>query len=189
MWVPFEGMPSNARKVSIKAEAGDQETDDAVKNEHQGVSRGKCSAGILILAFDGDKEVSKSKLHNEAKKRRKHRKKVRQALEAGEDPAPEDAERENHDDGQISDASDAKRSGSPGEGGTYKGPVLHSSQLDYATPELLNGKTVVIIGSGASAVEAVETALERGAKKTVVLAREDKVSGIQETLRRARSTT
>ncbi|OAX35023.1 FAD/NAD(P)-binding domain-containing protein [Rhizopogon vinicolor AM-OR11-026] len=145
MWVPFEGMPSNAGKVGIKeAEAGDQET-DGVRKEHQ----------------DGDEEVSKSKLHNEAKKRRKHRKKAR---EAGEEPAPEDAD----------DASDAKRSGFPGEEGTYKGPVLHSSQLDHATPELLSGKTVVVIGSGASAVEAVETALERGAKKAVVLAREDK---------------
>ncbi|OJA17362.1 hypothetical protein AZE42_03903 [Rhizopogon vesiculosus] len=159
MWVPFEGMPSNAGKVGIKgAEAGDQET-DGVRKEHQ----------------DGDEEVSKLKLHNEAKKRRKHQKEARKAREAGEEPVPEDAEWEDHDDGQDSDASDAKRSGSPGEEGTYKGSVLHSSQLDHATPELLRGKTAVIIGSGASAVEAVGTALERGAKKAVVLAREDKV--------------
>jgi NADPH-dependent 2,4-dienoyl-CoA reductase/sulfur reductase-like enzyme len=126
----------------------------------------------MIIALD---EVSKAKLHNEAKKRRKHRKRARQAREAREEPAAEDAEWED-DNGQDSDASDAKRSGSPGEEGSYKGPVLHSSQLDHATPELLKGKTVVVIGSGASAVEAVETALERGAKKAVVLAREDKVS-------------
>ncbi|KIJ62461.1 hypothetical protein HYDPIDRAFT_176544 [Hydnomerulius pinastri MD-312] len=58
---------------------------------------------------------------------------------------------------------------------TYRGPVLHSSQLDHATPEILRGKTVVVIGSGASAVEAVETALARGASRCVVLAREDKL--------------
>ncbi|EGN97706.1 hypothetical protein SERLA73DRAFT_161632 [Serpula lacrymans var. lacrymans S7.3] len=57
---------------------------------------------------------------------------------------------------------------------TYEGPVLHSSQLDNATPEVLKGKTVVVVGSGASGVEAVETALGRGAARCVMLAREDK---------------
>jgi hypothetical protein len=56
-----------------------------------------------------------------------------------------------------------------------RGPILHSSQLDTLTPELLKGKNVVIIGSGASAVEAVEIALERGSGVCSVLARDDKV--------------
>jgi len=56
-----------------------------------------------------------------------------------------------------------------------RGPILHSSQLDTLTPELLKGKNVVIIGSGASAVEAVEIALERGCEVCSVLARDDKV--------------
>ncbi|KAH7914898.1 hypothetical protein BJ138DRAFT_1055951 [Hygrophoropsis aurantiaca] len=56
----------------------------------------------------------------------------------------------------------------------FSGPILHSSQLDNATPDLLRKTTIAVIGSGASAVEAVETALERGAERCVVLAREDK---------------
>ena len=47
-----------------------------------------------------------------------------------------------------------------------------SGELDEAP---LGGKTVVVIGSGASGVEAVETALAKGAKHCVMLARDDKV--------------
>ena len=55
---------------------------------------------------------------------------------------------------------------------TFAGTLLHSSELDDAQ---LAGKRVVVIGSGASGVEAVETALARGAKDTVIVARQDKV--------------
>lgn len=58
----------------------------------------------------------------------------------------------------------------------YRGPILHSSQLDSAEVSELDGKTVVVIGSGASGVEAVETALARGAGKCIMVARDDKVS-------------
>ncbi|KAI5999124.1 FAD/NAD(P)-binding domain-containing protein [Pisolithus albus] len=58
---------------------------------------------------------------------------------------------------------------------TYQGPVFHSSQLDCATREMLRGKTVAVIGSGASGVEAVETTLSRGADRCIMLARRDKV--------------
>ncbi|KAH7925801.1 FAD/NAD(P)-binding domain-containing protein [Leucogyrophana mollusca] len=71
----------------------------------------------------------------------------------------------------------AKQPGSPSHGAdsdTFSGPILHSSQLDSATPELLRGKVVAVIGSGASGVEAVETALQRGAEKCIMFAREDK---------------
>ncbi|KIM26442.1 hypothetical protein M408DRAFT_330606 [Serendipita vermifera MAFF 305830] len=57
---------------------------------------------------------------------------------------------------------------------TYQGPILHSSQLDSADASQLEGKTVVVIGSGASGVEAVETALARGADKCIMVARDDK---------------
>jgi hypothetical protein len=50
----------------------------------------------------------------------------------------------------------------------YEGPIIHSSELDDAE---LEGKTVVVIGSGASGVEAIETALSKGAKKGVFIAR------------------
>jgi hypothetical protein len=60
---------------------------------------------------------------------------------------------------------------------TYRGPVLHSSQLDHATLELVHDKTVVVVGSGASAVEAVETAFCRGARRCIVLTRKDNVRG------------
>ncbi|GAA5831136.1 hypothetical protein JCM11251_005157 [Rhodosporidiobolus azoricus] len=54
---------------------------------------------------------------------------------------------------------------------SFRGQVLHSSELDQAEVE---GKKVVIIGSGASGVEAAELAVKKGAKDTVVLARSDK---------------
>ncbi|KAI6127182.1 hypothetical protein F5141DRAFT_378134 [Pisolithus sp. B1] len=74
------------------------------------------------------------------------------------------------------DGDNAQKAGSveKHEQWTYQGPVLHSSQLDYATPEMLRGKTVAVIGSGASGVEAVETALSRGADRCIMIARRDK---------------
>ncbi|GAA6035060.1 hypothetical protein JCM8097_002166 [Rhodosporidiobolus ruineniae] len=54
---------------------------------------------------------------------------------------------------------------------SFRGQVVHSSQLDNAE---LDGKKVVIIGSGASGVEAAELAVNKGAKDVVVLARSDK---------------
>ncbi|EIN10544.1 FAD/NAD(P)-binding domain-containing protein [Punctularia strigosozonata HHB-11173 SS5] len=54
---------------------------------------------------------------------------------------------------------------------TFGGPVIHSSELDEIE---LSGKNVVVIGSGASGVEAVETALSKAAKHAVIVARDDK---------------
>ncbi|KAJ6502033.1 FAD/NAD(P)-binding domain-containing protein [Mycena sanguinolenta] len=55
-------------------------------------------------------------------------------------------------------------------------PIIHSSQLDSdaVSEDTIKGKKVVVIGSGASGVEAVETALERGAGEVVMIARTDK---------------
>ncbi|KWU44702.1 FAD/NAD(P)-binding domain-containing protein [Rhodotorula sp. JG-1b] len=53
----------------------------------------------------------------------------------------------------------------------FAGQVIHSSQLDEAE---LEGKEVVIIGSGASGVESAELAVSKGAKSIDVLARSDK---------------
>lgn len=50
----------------------------------------------------------------------------------------------------------------------YDGPLVHSSKLDNAE---LEGKTVLVLGSGASGVEAVETALTKGARKAIMIAR------------------
>ncbi|KAM5540103.1 hypothetical protein V8D89_006243 [Ganoderma adspersum] len=59
-----------------------------------------------------------------------------------------------------------------GRGGeVFEGEVLHSSELDSAD---LEGRTVLVVGSGASGVEAVETALAKGAKHCVMIARDDK---------------
>ncbi|EIW74220.1 FAD/NAD(P)-binding domain-containing protein [Coniophora puteana RWD-64-598 SS2] len=58
--------------------------------------------------------------------------------------------------------------------GTFKGTVLHSCELDSATEEMIRGKNVVVVGSGASGVEAVETLLERKPKHVVMLAKSDK---------------
>lgn len=53
----------------------------------------------------------------------------------------------------------------------FQGEVYHSSQLDGKTAQ---GKKVLIIGGGASAVEALEFVVHTGAAKTSVLARSDK---------------
>ncbi|KAI0141822.1 monooxygenase [Xylariaceae sp. FL1272] len=54
---------------------------------------------------------------------------------------------------------------------SFKKPVRHSSQL---TGVDVKDKTMVIIGGGASAVEALEYAFEEGAKKVYILSRSDK---------------
>ncbi|KAJ7217079.1 FAD/NAD(P)-binding domain-containing protein, partial [Mycena pura] len=55
-------------------------------------------------------------------------------------------------------------------------PIVHSSELDSdaISEDTIKGKRVVVIGSGASGVEAVETALDRGAGDVVMIARTDK---------------
>ena len=58
----------------------------------------------------------------------------------------------------------------PGEG-EFGGRIVHSSELDNLDVE---GKKVVIIGGGASAVEAVEYTVLNNAKKISILARSDK---------------
>ncbi|GAA5880809.1 hypothetical protein JCM1840_003289 [Sporobolomyces johnsonii] len=54
---------------------------------------------------------------------------------------------------------------------SFRGEILHSSQLDNAD---LKDKKVVIVGSGASGVEAAELAVQKEAKDIIVLARSDK---------------
>ncbi|KAI6010990.1 FAD/NAD(P)-binding domain-containing protein [Pisolithus microcarpus] len=78
------------------------------------------------------------------------------------------------------DGGSAQKAGSveKHEQWTYQGPVLHSSQLDCATREMLRGKTVAVIGSGASGVEAVETTLSRGTDRCIMIARRDKVRNV-----------
>ena len=72
--------------------------------------------------------------------------------------------------------NEKQEEGSSGGEGTFnKGPVVHSSQLDKLDADHVKGKTVIVIGSGASGVEAVETALAKGAQKTIMVARDDKV--------------
>ena len=50
----------------------------------------------------------------------------------------------------------------------FQGQILHSSQLDGQDPR---GKKVVIVGGGASAVEAAEFVIDKGAAEVSVLAR------------------
>ncbi|KZV80618.1 FAD/NAD(P)-binding domain-containing protein, partial [Exidia glandulosa HHB12029] len=59
----------------------------------------------------------------------------------------------------------------PGSERFTHGQVLHSAELDDAE---LKDKRVVVIGGGASGVEAVELAISKGAKDCVIVARDDK---------------
>lgn len=56
----------------------------------------------------------------------------------------------------------------------FKGPIYHSSQLDGKTAK---DKKVLIIGGGASAIEALEFVEHEKAKKSYVLARSEKYVG------------
>jgi hypothetical protein len=67
--------------------------------------------------------------------------------------------------GNSSDGEE--KHGQPG-GEIFQGQIVHSSELDDLDCE---GKTIIVIGSGASGVEAIETALAKGAKKGVFIAR------------------
>lgn len=53
----------------------------------------------------------------------------------------------------------------------FRGPVLHSSEL---TGKSARGKKIIVIGGGASAVEALEYAADEEASKVYILARSDK---------------
>ncbi|KAH9933997.1 FAD/NAD-P-binding domain-containing protein [Epithele typhae] len=69
------------------------------------------------------------------------------------------------------DASDDEKKEGDEDEDVFEGAVVHSSELDDAD---LDGKRLIVIGSGASGVEAVETALAKGATGCVMLARDDK---------------
>ncbi|KAJ8516717.1 hypothetical protein ONZ45_g6002 [Pleurotus djamor] len=70
------------------------------------------------------------------------------------------------------DSRDTKPLATP----VFKRPIIHSSQLDSVDGGQLEGKRIVVIGSGASGVEAVESALDRCGKggQVWMIARSDK---------------
>lgn len=70
----------------------------------------------------------------------------------------------------VGSCGDPKMPHIPNQEG-FKGEIYHSSRLDGKTAQ---GKKVLIIGGGASAVEALEFVIHTGAKSTSVLARSDK---------------
>ncbi|KAH7886593.1 hypothetical protein F5I97DRAFT_1808238 [Phlebopus sp. FC_14] len=147
-WGDFQGMPAHAGKL------GDLGT--ALKRNEQG------RFGVTAV-YDSDPAKAIHSAENKSRSRKKVSKYSKGDQQGGRHSAP------------LSGNSHAKRPGSPeGKNETYQGPIIHSSQLDCATCELLRDKTVVVIGGGASAVEAVGTALSRGAARCVVMAREDK---------------
>lgn len=70
----------------------------------------------------------------------------------------------------VGTCGDAKMPHIPGQE-NYKGEVYHSSDL---TGKEAKGKKIIVIGGGASAVEALEFAAHEEAAKTYILARSDK---------------
>jgi hypothetical protein len=70
----------------------------------------------------------------------------------------------------VGTCGDAKMPHIPGMG-KFKGEICHSSDL---TGKQAKGKSMIIIGGGASAVEALEFASHEEADKTYILARSDK---------------
>ena len=70
----------------------------------------------------------------------------------------------------VGSCGDPKMPRMPGQE-SFKGEIYHSSRLDGKTAQ---DKKVLIIGGGASAVEALEFVVHTGAKTTSVLARSEK---------------
>ncbi|KAH8111650.1 FAD/NAD-binding domain-containing protein [Phellopilus nigrolimitatus] len=69
------------------------------------------------------------------------------------------------------DGSDGEQDESEGKSGNERRKEKGS---ESATPLTIHGKTVAIVGSGASGIEAAEWATEKGAGKVLLLARDDK---------------
>ncbi|KAJ6531194.1 FAD/NAD-P-binding domain-containing protein [Mycena capillaripes] len=78
--------------------------------------------------------------------------------------------------GEDSDSKNSDEDESKEQTDVFEKPIIHSSDLDSesVSEETIKGKKVVVIGSGASGVEAVETAIQRGAGEIVMIARTDK---------------
>jgi hypothetical protein len=70
----------------------------------------------------------------------------------------------------VGTCGDPKTPHIPGQE-TFKGPIFHSSKLDGKDAK---GKTVLVIGGGASAIEALEFVASADAEKTYILARSEK---------------
>ena len=70
----------------------------------------------------------------------------------------------------VGTCGDPKAPHIPGEE-NFKGPIFHSSELDGKDAK---GKTVLVIGGGASAIEALEFVATAEAEKTFILARSEK---------------
>lgn len=126
------------------------------------VTVGTCGAPKWV-EFEGMPKGFVEEKKNEGKKQREQKTDVKS--EEHGPPTPEEDKGTEH----------SWRESTPN---IYNGPILHSSQLDDLKSGDAHDKTVVVVGSGASGVEAVETALAKGAKKCVMIARDDKVRQI-----------
>lgn len=56
----------------------------------------------------------------------------------------------------------------------FNGKIVHSSTLDDLDAADIKGKNVIVVGGGASGVEALQLAVNKGAKTSIILARSDK---------------
>lgn len=99
--------------------------------------------------------------HLSRSQKRKQRKRRQLARDEGDGDTTGDAQ-SFHTASQNTSKDSSKQDGKEKDAPPFtRGPVLHSSQLDALPKHLLAGKRIVIVGSGASAVEAVETVLAR----------------------------
>ena len=132
---------------------------DQINKKDQGLPKPGEAYGINTDNQKSVEEIAREGLHEQLR---------------GDTPVRRDDKR-----GRSSSGSERKSrnhaQGDDNDGDVFKGPIIHSSCLDRDDAPDFKDKTVAVIGSGASAVEAVETALAKGAKKCIVLARQDKV--------------
>ncbi|KAF7986815.1 hypothetical protein HWV62_12498 [Athelia sp. TMB] len=199
-WVKFPGMPEDygsVKRFESSANKSGIEGSSAAGNEDtpQSPSDGPAQdSGEHSDSESGDDEQGDDAEHLSKSQKRKIRKRKQLAREDEDVSSPsaasfhtasQNTSARTDGESQPSPKQERKseKDGKDEEGATpfTRGPVLHSSQLDSLPRHLLAGKRVVIIGSGASAVEAVETVLGRtgdGEKedraKCIVLARDDK---------------
>ncbi|KAL0948345.1 hypothetical protein HGRIS_010931 [Hohenbuehelia grisea] len=167
-WVKLPGMPEDVGKEEEEPTKDDEPSQDVDLPS---------AAGPVLFAdvVKGEQPINSDEDHDEDANHDDEKRNGRNREDPESPMLYSQVVKEGHHEGPLPQAN-----GKNGKNGTsndiFKKPIIHSSQLDSTEAANLEGKRIVVIGSGASGVEAVETALARCGKdgKVWMVARSDK---------------
>lgn len=156
-WVKIEGMPEDVGEDAEKDEKNEEHEDEcaagpfsyatAVKKEYEAPHQDDGKS-------EDDEECAAGPFSYAAAVKHEH------PSEGSTDQRDEeDDSNKTNGSGRPNGTKHTKHTNQRKE--TFAQTIIHSSQLDTIPGWKLEGKNVVVIGSGASGVEAVETVLER----------------------------